>query len=297
VGNGVVAIYTNDTQALTVNASQQLQLNQYGAGTLTTDASGNVIASSDMRLKNKVADFSRGLDDLLGITPIAYKWKSSTGFDTENTYYGFSAQNVKINIPEAVGEDPRGYLTLSDRPLLAASINAIKELDLKIEDIQNDLQLTTDNPQLNLFERVARWFEDKVLSVVGLKAEKVETDELCIDGLCIGREELEEILQSRQGPNVLDPVSDPAPADPEPASKDPEAGDGTPTTKSADQLPDDKLIDKSTNQPASQPNPDETPKPDPIQPSVSAEKPADPNLDKSTEDSNIEPAETTTNSQ
>src|SRR5690606_8948437 len=140
-----------------------------------------------------------------------------------------------------------------------------------------------DNPQLNLFERVAKWFEDKVLSVIDLKAEKVETDKLCIDGLCIGREELEEILQSRQGPNVLDPVSDPAPIDPEPVSKDPEAGDGTPTTKPENQLPDDKLIDKSTNQPASQPaNPDETQNPDPIQPNPPT---TDPNLDKSTEDS------------
>src|SRR5690606_3506178 len=99
--------------------------------TLQTDASGNVTASSDERLKNKVGDFSRGLDDLLGVEPIAFQWKQETGFDTEGIYYGFTAQNVRDFIPEAVGVDPKGYLTLSDRPILATTVNAIKELDLR----------------------------------------------------------------------------------------------------------------------------------------------------------------------
>src|SRR5690606_16576901 len=72
-----------------------VRLSAYGAGTLQTDASGNVTASSDERLKNKVGDFSRGLDDLLGVEPIAFQWKQETGFDTEGIYYGFTAQNVR----------------------------------------------------------------------------------------------------------------------------------------------------------------------------------------------------------
>jgi hypothetical protein len=48
--------------------------------------------------------------------------------DTENIYTGFSAQNVQKVIPEAVGKDRNGNLTLSDRPILAAIVNAIKEL-------------------------------------------------------------------------------------------------------------------------------------------------------------------------
>lgn len=46
----------------------------------------------------------------------------------ENTYTVFSAQNVQPNIPEAVGQDDRGFLTLSDRPIIWALVNSVKEL-------------------------------------------------------------------------------------------------------------------------------------------------------------------------
>ncbi|MES2668197.1 MAG: tail fiber domain-containing protein, partial [Patescibacteria group bacterium] len=100
----------------------------FGAGTLQTDANGNVSVSSDERLKDVQGSFDRGLIDLMGINPISYKWKTSTGFDRVNTYTGFSAQNIQLAIPEAVDVDNRGLLTLSDRPILAAAVNAIKEL-------------------------------------------------------------------------------------------------------------------------------------------------------------------------
>ena len=106
----------------------------FGAGTMQTDANGNVSVSSDERLKNIQGTFDRGLSELMGINPIEYKWKEKTGYDTENSYYGFSAQNIKLSIPEAVGEDSRGYLTLSDRPILATAINAIKEQQTQIEE-------------------------------------------------------------------------------------------------------------------------------------------------------------------
>ncbi len=100
----------------------------FGAGTLQTDASGNVSVSSDERLKDIQSDFTKGIETLALITPIQYRWKTSTGYDTANVYTGFSAQNVQAVLPEAVGKSGDGYLTLSDRPLLATVINAIKEI-------------------------------------------------------------------------------------------------------------------------------------------------------------------------
>ena len=112
----------------------------FGAGTMQTDANGNVSVSSDERLKNIQGTFNRGLNDLTNIDPIEYKWKEETGYDTENSYYGFSAQNVKLSIPEAVGEDKRGFLTLSDRPILATAVNAIKEMWEEITGIKEKVQ-------------------------------------------------------------------------------------------------------------------------------------------------------------
>ena len=119
----------------------------FGSGTLQTDSSGNVSVSSDERLKTIAGNYTRGVEALMNITPIQYRWNGSSGMETQDTYTGFSAQNVQISIPEAVGMDSRGYLTLSDRPILATLVNAVKEqqgvLSKQGTDIQN-LLLKTD---------------------------------------------------------------------------------------------------------------------------------------------------------
>ena len=101
----------------------------FGAGTLTTDASGNVTAASDERLKDiQGAYATSSLENLIQIDPILYKWNATSGMDTTTVYAGFSAQNLQKAIPEAIGTDPRGYLTVSDRPILATIVNALKEI-------------------------------------------------------------------------------------------------------------------------------------------------------------------------
>lgn len=120
---------SNNTTRLTIASNGALTFNAYGAGTLTTDASGNVTASSDERLKYVMGNYaSSSLDAILHVNPILYRWKDISGMDTTTVYAGFSAQNVQQAIPEAVGIDSRGYLTLSDRPILATLVNAIKEI-------------------------------------------------------------------------------------------------------------------------------------------------------------------------
>lgn len=124
---GNVGIGTTSPSALLHNAGTT-RLSALGAGTLVTDASGNVTASSDESLKDDIEPFSRGLAEIMGIDPISYNWNASSGLDRMNRYYGFSAQNVDAAIPEAVGVGADGYLTLQDRPILAALVNAVKEL-------------------------------------------------------------------------------------------------------------------------------------------------------------------------
>jgi hypothetical protein len=111
------------------------------AGTVTSDAGGNLTVSSDERLKDIQGFFNRGLAEIMNIEPISYKWNSLSGMETNGTYSGFSAQNIQGLIPEAVGVDERGYLSLSDRPIIAATVNAIKEQQTQIEGIN----LKTDN--------------------------------------------------------------------------------------------------------------------------------------------------------
>ncbi len=116
----------------------------FGAGTLVTDSDGNVTASSDASLKTVTGSFTRGLADVLKLTPRTYHWNEKSGMNTEDENVGFIAQEVLDAVPEAVGQyrtsevevdgkktkkrEKAELLTLSDRPLIAALVNAVKEL-------------------------------------------------------------------------------------------------------------------------------------------------------------------------
>ena len=131
--NGNVGIGTT-TPSAQLHTTGTVRFENFGAGTLTTDADGNVSVSSDERLKVVEGMFASGLSAVLAINPIQYRWNEDSGFDRNSIYAGFSAQNVREVLPEAVGEDKRGFLTLSDRPILASAINAIKEVWQQLEE-------------------------------------------------------------------------------------------------------------------------------------------------------------------
>jgi len=143
--SGYVQLSTGGTPRLQVLSTGAIKLNSYGTGTLVTDSDGNVTASSDASLKTVTGSFTRGLADVLKLTPRTYHWNEKSGMNTEDENVGFIAQEVLTAVPEAVGqfktmevEDREGkksmkreaaeILTLSDRPLIAALVNAVKEL-------------------------------------------------------------------------------------------------------------------------------------------------------------------------
>lgn len=130
------------TDVMILNAAGALRLNAYGAGTLTTDASGNITATSDERLKDVKAKFTEGLAALLKIEPITYRWKKETGLDTANDYHGFSAQNVKKAVPGACGKNQDDSLTIQERALMAVVVNAVKELAGEISAMKKLLPQT-----------------------------------------------------------------------------------------------------------------------------------------------------------
>ncbi|MDX1406641.1 MAG: tail fiber domain-containing protein, partial [Saprospiraceae bacterium] len=120
--------------------------------------------------------FETGLDAVLAIDPIIYSWKPETGFDTAHVYTGFSAQNVREVIPEAIGTDSRGYLTFSERPVIAALVNAMQEQQRTIE------QLTMENGQLTIdlkaFDQRVSRLEQQLRELHDLKRELAEIVEM-----------------------------------------------------------------------------------------------------------------------
>jgi hypothetical protein len=114
----------------------------YGAGTATFDASGNITSVSDERMKDIQGPFTTGLSALMGLRPILYHYKESSGLDTENTYAGFSAQNVLGYIPEAVGKNLDGLYSLNIVPVLAATVTAVQELAGELDEVRAALKLS-----------------------------------------------------------------------------------------------------------------------------------------------------------
>lgn len=134
--------YTNGTIRETLSSAGAFRWHNYGAGTLTTDASGNITATSDIRIKNNIRPFERGLDAILTLEPILHGYTVESGLDqTKTDYAGFIAQNIQKAIPEAVSEmnDEDKHLTVSDRPIIAALVNAVKELTARLQKMENSI--------------------------------------------------------------------------------------------------------------------------------------------------------------
>ena len=126
-------LQTNSVDRLVISSAGAIRFNAYGSGAITSDASGNLTAVSDERAKRDIRPFVRGLADVLKLRPILHGYTLESGLDqTKTDYVGFSAQDVQKIIPEAVGNNLDGTLSLADRAILAAVVNAVQELERRL---------------------------------------------------------------------------------------------------------------------------------------------------------------------
>lgn len=91
---------------------------------------------SDIRTKQSVERATIGLKEIMQLEPISFK-----RIKADLTEIGFSAQQVQSIIPEAVRpfddlDSDEPLLAMMDTPILAACVNAIKELTARIEAIE-----------------------------------------------------------------------------------------------------------------------------------------------------------------
>lgn len=128
-GNGNVGIgNTSPGQKLDV-AGTIRQSGCTTAGTLSTNASGDIICTSDARLKNVLGEYAGGLNAIVQIVPKRFTYKPTASNPVETfVHAGFIAQEVRTTIPQAVALQRNGYYSLDTTAILAASVNAIKEL-------------------------------------------------------------------------------------------------------------------------------------------------------------------------
>ncbi len=86
-----------------VGSDGAIQFTDYGAGTLSTDASGNITASSDENLKTNFEKLKadKAIKIIKEWQSIYYNWSEESGLDTETRQLGFGARNLNAACPEA----------------------------------------------------------------------------------------------------------------------------------------------------------------------------------------------------
>ena len=148
---GVAAVQVPLLNALTgyqANGTAGVSVGPITALTSITTSFGLVTAlsgTSDERLKD-YAPYAGGLQEILAITPAIYRWnvkgQVQTGLSGDRDFIGFIAQDVQRAIPLAITatevskDGTETYLSLDDRPIVAALVNAVKELKAEIDKLK-----------------------------------------------------------------------------------------------------------------------------------------------------------------
>jgi hypothetical protein len=97
--------------------------------------------TSDARLKTKVADIENGIDTVMKLNPIKFKW--SRELENSRTVTGFTAQNVEEAIPDAVfnswKDDELGDVkSYYQDYLVPYLVKAIQELKLELDALKSN---------------------------------------------------------------------------------------------------------------------------------------------------------------
>lgn len=100
---------------------------------------GTIVDVSDIRIKYDIEPIDDSLRKLTSLSGFSFKMK---GDETNAEEYGVSAQDVQKVFPELVREvDNDGTLGVSYSGLIAPMIEAIKEQQVQIETLENEIRL------------------------------------------------------------------------------------------------------------------------------------------------------------
>lgn len=156
------------------------------------NTTGNWVAVSDERKKDNIQDLSYGLSELTKLRPTSFDYKRNG----EHTI-GFIAQEVLPVIPEVVyGTESEGY-GMSYATLTPVIVKAIQEMNLNVIELTN-----TERPNV-WRDSLITWMGNvengiNELYVKVFHADRVETKELCIEDVCVTKDQLQQVLNNNQ---------------------------------------------------------------------------------------------------
>lgn len=111
-------------------------------GTAAKTGGGSWTNSSDIRLKEILGDYNYGLEQVLQLEPVRFRYKSGNPRDLNDLdmQIGFVAQQVEPIFPDAVSVGEDGYLDLNMHSINVGLVNAIQEQQKIIEDLKRRIE-------------------------------------------------------------------------------------------------------------------------------------------------------------
>lgn len=111
-------------------------------GTAAKTGGGSWSNLSDIRLKNVLGNFTKGLNEIMALQPIRFTYKDGNPrqLSSEEEQVGFIAQEVQKIFPEAVNQCADGYLDFNIHTVNVALVNAVKELKAENELLKERLK-------------------------------------------------------------------------------------------------------------------------------------------------------------
>tara|TARA_Y100001934_G_scaffold120090_1_gene146825 strand:- start:20 stop:1072 length:1053 start_codon:yes stop_codon:yes gene_type:complete len=129
-GNSLAKISSGGGYNLTFSTEGgTMNFESSGMGTATYSFDGDVVISSDARLKSNIVSLGSTLSKLLQIDGKSYEMKGKQKI-------GVLAQEIQDVFPELVSEDDNEMLAVNYQGLVPVLINALKEQESKIIDQQ-----------------------------------------------------------------------------------------------------------------------------------------------------------------
>lgn len=141
VSTGNTLLVTNGVVQWTQTLGQTFVLG--GANKGWQSGGGPWADTSDERIKEDIQPFTQGLDAILSLEPVSYRFKPETGRG-DKRYIRLIAQKAKVGFPELVTVAPGevGELkfedlhSLDEGPVLWALVNAVKKLHARIAELE-----------------------------------------------------------------------------------------------------------------------------------------------------------------
>lgn len=115
---------------------------------------------SDARLKKDIDPINLGLEAILQLEGKTYKWNDPSR--SQQTHIGLIAQEVEKVIPEVVTEDENGFKAIAYAKLTTILIEAIKEQQARITELENQNQSLAD-----LFSIELKLLTDRISTLEG----------------------------------------------------------------------------------------------------------------------------------